>query len=522
MRMGISVPVLVTVDTRWLSSHEDTFGFSAKCFLTLQTADASEEIDYGHITHIIRQPEGVYEIVANRRSFALKSAKPLFDSMMTEPFLSRLKFNARDWDRTIELRKAMTERWVKREISSFSYVLILNSLSGRSFHNHSLYPVFPSIGTDFSSSWDGPIDHRVVVAPEYYFLPGEHGSPNVIYRNRIQLESREDLHVWINRVFGADDRTHPTPFLPHSHPARRPRSPPLVGRISVKLPEVGEILFAHFISRGSFACVVSSGHLLFFSVAFDERLQCPALKTKISKSYSIHPTPDTRFFATKSTVAVSDSSSFTVFTADQRSAYPPCQIRGWSGGIAQISDTELATLSRAGQWKTLISLTERIVCFGTGCSFNLIAAACDDGYVRLRSASDGTKIATVFLEGDFPDSVAVTPVWGFVVVRCIHAFFVCTNAGIPCQMVPSEQMIRWFVFKGFEGTDFLAEVGEDGNGRCLEVGDPTSAISVRIGGSVAALGFAERQDCFLAIVPGEGMLAIPRHMHNIPTTNGAA
>lgn len=45
----------------------------------------------------------------------------------------------------------MTEKWVKREISNFDYLMFLNTIAGRSYNDLSQYHVFPWILSDYSS-----------------------------------------------------------------------------------------------------------------------------------------------------------------------------------------------------------------------------------------------------------------------------------------------------------------------------------------------------------------------------------
>lgn len=43
------------------------------------------------------------------------------------------------------------DRWIKREISNFEYLMILNTLAGRSYNDLTQYPVFPWVLTDYTS-----------------------------------------------------------------------------------------------------------------------------------------------------------------------------------------------------------------------------------------------------------------------------------------------------------------------------------------------------------------------------------
>ena len=49
-------------------------------------------------------------------------------------------------------QSGLQKQWMERKISNFEYLMILNLFSGRSFNKASLYPIFPWIITDYSSS----------------------------------------------------------------------------------------------------------------------------------------------------------------------------------------------------------------------------------------------------------------------------------------------------------------------------------------------------------------------------------
>jgi hypothetical protein len=48
-------------------------------------------------------------------------------------------------------RSGLTERWQRREISNFEYLMHLNTISGRTFNDLNQYPVFPWILADYTS-----------------------------------------------------------------------------------------------------------------------------------------------------------------------------------------------------------------------------------------------------------------------------------------------------------------------------------------------------------------------------------
>ncbi|KAI4786935.1 hypothetical protein KUCAC02_036796, partial [Chaenocephalus aceratus] len=46
---------------------------------------------------------------------------------------------------------SMTQRWQRREISNFDYLIFLNTISGRTFNDLNQYPVFPWVITNYDS-----------------------------------------------------------------------------------------------------------------------------------------------------------------------------------------------------------------------------------------------------------------------------------------------------------------------------------------------------------------------------------
>eukprot|EP00958_Prasinococcus_capsulatus_P015740 scaffold1687_cov405-Prasinococcus_capsulatus_cf.AAC.20 len=50
-----------------------------------------------------------------------------------------------------QLKRTLTEKWVRRELSNFDYLMELNTLAGRSFNDITQYPVFPWIIADYTS-----------------------------------------------------------------------------------------------------------------------------------------------------------------------------------------------------------------------------------------------------------------------------------------------------------------------------------------------------------------------------------
>lgn len=45
----------------------------------------------------------------------------------------------------------MTQRWQRREISNFEYLMYLNTIAGRTYQDYNQYPIFPWIIADYES-----------------------------------------------------------------------------------------------------------------------------------------------------------------------------------------------------------------------------------------------------------------------------------------------------------------------------------------------------------------------------------
>jgi hypothetical protein len=50
-----------------------------------------------------------------------------------------------------EMAENTKERWRRREISNFEYLMSLNTLAGRSYNDLTQYPIFPWVLADYAS-----------------------------------------------------------------------------------------------------------------------------------------------------------------------------------------------------------------------------------------------------------------------------------------------------------------------------------------------------------------------------------
>eukprot|EP00850_Spirogloea_muscicola_P008241 SM000043S15869 [mRNA] locus=s43:763446:778532:+ [translate_table: standard] len=100
--------------------------------------------------------------VHSRRYLLQKSALEFF--MLDR---SNFFFNYTRPERLLR-RSQLTERWVRREISNFEYLMQLNTLAGRTYNDITQYPVFPWVIADYTSKeldLDNPATFRDLSKP---------------------------------------------------------------------------------------------------------------------------------------------------------------------------------------------------------------------------------------------------------------------------------------------------------------------------------------------------------------------
>ena len=135
---------------------------------------------------------------------------------------------------------AFTFYWKKGGMSNFDYLMRMNILSGRSYNDKYLYPIFPAVtcqfnldalapmsfpSSDLLPTMNGTDTKSSIVSPEYYYLPSLFNNDyEFVYKHRKVLESEyvsKKLHVFIDRFFGCNmknDFPHRKLFTkPHDH-----------------------------------------------------------------------------------------------------------------------------------------------------------------------------------------------------------------------------------------------------------------------------------------------------------------
>ncbi|OMJ80662.1 hypothetical protein SteCoe_19041 [Stentor coeruleus] len=88
----------------------------------------------------------------------LKSGKSYYFNVFTPEIRKELFYSLKKWRNvtiipviTSKIVKSYTKKWLENKLDNFEYLLALNKLASRSFHDLSQYPVFPWILRDYTS-----------------------------------------------------------------------------------------------------------------------------------------------------------------------------------------------------------------------------------------------------------------------------------------------------------------------------------------------------------------------------------
>jgi hypothetical protein len=135
------------------------------------------------------------------------------------------------------------------------------------------------------------------------------------------------------------------------------------------------------------------------------------------------------------------------------------EARAFSEKLVQTGPRQISRMTSKStdfKWTPFIELREKIICWVTSHGFNVVAAACMEGFLRIRSIQNGLKLATVSLNGEIATNVLITRKWGFIVVKTFQSFFVWTQTGSLIKRRSNSTKISHLMsFQSFDGFDCL-------------------------------------------------------------------
>jgi hypothetical protein len=501
--------------------------------IILRSEDSTIQIKRSKVTDLYPLNESTLAIIADRVQYLLDfsplSCHHFLDSLVPLP---GLRISPGD---NLELLQTWTEMWVRYEVTSFEYLCIVNFLSGRAFNGDlSMHPIFPSTGVDFRKcnnctlppldghfkTYESP-ESSLLAPPEMYFFPQMCGSFEKVYANRKALEDCDHLEKWLTKVFGTKHSNflHKRLFQ-DGHPARADFRPPpgVVWQVNIA-PELDQRL-AHCFgleSGGNAAelvCVSAAGLVTFgrLSYASDHpTFEQTGMTKEIGDVQSAH------IASLPTGIAIYRDSRLTVLTPDTTLHYENVYLKSFvlSGGICQISETELCRFSRktSRPLKRFTELPARILCFASSARHNITAVACDDSKLRIRSNVTGRKVATIAIEYEFATSVTITPSWGMIVVKTLSWILVYDVNGFPVTQVQnSAEFLLSSAFQTRNGFDFVAYQDADFNCFYFEAADPAALIPIEMGDShLVCITHDWLSDRFTLVANTGKVLIVSRH-----------
>ena len=96
-------------------------------------------------------------------------------------------------------RSKLTQRWQKREITNFEYLMLLNTISGRTYNDLNQYPVFPWVLAYYPNKGEENPDVNIIHTHQQRPVPPAHSD---------RIPRSEEAHRRTGRqAAGTDSRT---------------------------------------------------------------------------------------------------------------------------------------------------------------------------------------------------------------------------------------------------------------------------------------------------------------------------
>lgn len=307
-----------------------------KKFILIFANSKKRSINLSSINYVLQrcQGNGLEFVLSNGKSYLLNFQ---VDLPQIHKALSGVKLpNCRIFMHNDSMSpSSLQKRWLTDQFSNFDYLLRLNMIAGRSFRDRSIYPIFPSLLSDFDdfsstkltfdkfriSEGKGEVkvdfgDDKGIkksfnefdfVRADYFFRPESidyvpkwaKDEFEVVHKLRILLESPEvtnNLHKWINNVFRKYStrfmnlQTFRSDHLPHrsiplndsslttSYPSVKNKGLNMIKIIDVgQTAPSGKIIAASALSDNIFLALSSSGFAYYLVLNRPESQSSPLI-----------------------------------------------------------------------------------------------------------------------------------------------------------------------------------------------------------------------------------------------------
>ena len=454
---------------------------------------------------------------------------------------------------TLEKKLAFYQlEWSQGKLSSFSYISILNILSGRTYENPERYPVFPSLdisvdpndidtslpslertwfGTDkiYGSENISPeiqYKNRLYVLPELYYLY-ETDKIEEIYQRRQNLEKATNLHEWIGKAFGME-------FGSKSHPPRETMT------ISTTLQQLDLsqnpsmlIYSAPLYLQNSFVVIDSNGIIKFIRIKFNEE-NIPSFE-RLRSDYKLENITSYKFYPFNTGVTpysykrtaryqigliAYNMKKIVIITQSQviekNNIYLEKPIFHESIFLATPSKLSRVSYLLYNQIDNLIGQTfcdipSNVTTIQSSITFGIIVIGSTDCKIRIKSLETGKKICTYDLGQYVPTNILITESWGFVVVNAGSKLFVfSTNGNLIKSIDDFPSFKQWYTYKTKDDFDYIVFEDHDHSIMHFEVMYPENIHKLfDFNAKILSIRYDMLRNCFLVITDNERLMILP-------------
>jgi hypothetical protein len=426
------------------------------------------------------------------------------------------------------------ELWERGMMSNFEYLMRVNIISGRSYNDRYLYPIFPAVLERFdfrrprklgSQSWkdalpvmSGLDTDSAILSPEYFFFPPLFANDfEFVYRHRKRLESAaigSSLNVFFDAYFGfrMQDIAHRRLFdSPHPH-----RPPPkfIVAR---ELEMTIGILKGKIVSANVYRSQRSTFVFLIISDAFQSIRLTVDITTGIRRTEELGPILPTCawpvFASCEKLFAVLDRQQMCLHLVDDVTTRR--LFLETDNDIIQFFDSDSvlycpnrsAIASRDG---VLIQTRSPVTHLATNVEFKIFAVATRDGYVASYSFPSGH----VIIESDIGVDVThliVTEKLGLIVAFGGAKVSVLSVDGHFIKSAPFPQTVaRAYSFSSFSDFDFIAFETEEHQLGFFEAFYPeNSVIFCQLDQPAVQVVYADALTSFLVLLESGLLRVVP-------------
>jgi hypothetical protein len=433
------------------------------------------------------------------------------------------------------------EKWISGEISTFDYIMYLNYVSGRSFHDALAYPFFPSLLKDFdcrephvSLKDELKVDVKAriraafmePIVPAHFFfriemideLPAWASSPaTFVDEMRTLLESHADagcLCSWFTHYFGPAGLTSNRRVL--AEPVHLPRHLPSIRAVipgQMDIPIINTTILAAGDRCSAFVVLLADGSLAHLSFTFSPTFNCELCQGL----RGVNLDPDSTVVIGPSHIAILTTHELCFATSEElivRPIFPEQRLISCLASQRVLycdTSCSLGILSAAGKDHPFCQATSRIVNIAGDDAFKIAVVATIDGMVHVYNLLNGEHVRSAAVGGEVR-KILITPNWGYILVLVQDAISVLSvNGELLTTARIADPISHWIAFSSRGADDlvaFVTDAGRLGQFRALLPDDPS--LIGEVPDRTLALIFDRPNDSFVALSETGRVAVIPR------------